>query len=475
MSQRQKLHDAHCTSFLNYGHLGTLTYDEENQTWRTLRIVEPHVTTAGLRDVGDGDNHSALPLHHVSTKVVYDEAAVPPNLTQSQSSQNHHSDSDEFGSGPSRSHPSNATKVETFGTNYERTEADAAVLSAEEYPNCSELLAFGCAVPAASEQDRSDLVCVPIAASVSGSTAQSIRLVRVDGEIFEHQDTSWYVPCISSEDEAYWTSSGGSIQQVCFAAATGYSSTWMAARLQSSTTIFHPLIHQEPVPPRYEMSQPPFPALQSSVIDANPVFTIPRSRTGGHPHADLAFHPRDHRKLALIDEHGNWSVWFIYGERLEAPRRRFRVNLRHSGKLWTWDHEKRLRTSLPYHDGWHRVLWCSASGSPSDELFVLNRRTAAVYEISGHLRYLADVQLGHARENRLILDVQLSRVIPGHYFVLTSTRLLWINLEDKVFGGSGMGANNPPVMLAWQHFRHSEDKTLHLVLLETGMSRLRSG
>jgi RNA polymerase I-specific transcription-initiation factor len=479
MSQRQGLQHTHCTRFLNYGHLGTITYHEDDQSWRPLRIVEPHVAGKGHTDTGEEDDHFAFPLRHLSSKVVYDGPAATKNLINIETRQSVHEDINEFGSGSGSSSTSHATKAETTGTNHQRLEGDAPVLAEKHCPNCSELLAFGSAVRAAPDGARSELVHVPIAAFVSGNSAQSVRLARIEAEIVEShhtsvRNTSSHVPCISSEDEAYWTSSGGPVQQICFAAASGYSSTWMAARLQSSTTIFHPLIHRRPVPPRHEMSQPSFLVLPSSVLDANPIFTIPISRTGGHSHADVSFHPQDHLKLALIDEHGNWSVWVIHGERQETFRGRFRVSLLFCGKIWTWDHEERLRTSLPYHDGWHRILWCGTSESPSDGLFILNRRTAAIYSLSGHLLGLKDFNLGHVRENRSILDVQPSKTVSGHYFVLTSSRLFWVNLEDKQLEECGRAARNSHVLLAWQHFRDRGDKTLRLILLETGMSRLQS-
>ena len=478
MSRSQELQNAHCTRFLTYGHLGTITYHEEDQSWRPLRIVKPHVAGTGHTDTGEEDYHSAFPLRHLSSKVVYDGSLVHQKLIQFQSSQTAHEDTNKSNIRFSKSSASKTAKVHSSGTDYKRFEDDPHVIADKQRLSCSELLAFGKAVPIVLHGARPEFTYVPIAASVSGNSAQSLRLARIEEEVVESRsidgrDTSVHVSCISSEDESYWTSSSGLVQQVCFAAATGYSSTWMAARLQSSTTIFHPLIHRRPVLPRYENAQPSVLVLPSSVLDANPIFTIPISRTGGHSHADVAFHPQDHLKLALVDEHGNWSVWVINGERQETLRSRFRVDLFSHGKIWTWDHEKRLRTSLPYHDGWHRILWCNTSGTPSDDLFICNRRTAAVYNLSGHLLGLKDFNLGHTRENGSILDVQSSKNFPGHYFVLTSNRLFWVDLEDKQFTESSRAARNPHVLLAWQHFRDRGDKTLHLVLLETGRSKLQ--
>lgn len=474
MSQRYELQNAHSTKFLNYGHLGTITYDEETKGWNTLRIVKSKLGSDSHTETGDG--RSAFPVRHLSSRVVYDGLSASPNEAESE-----RNDSDLGDINVSSSRLANTSNLAAETEIRTRNRGDSlqigfSVLSGKQTPNCSTLIALGSALSVEVDGLLSETIYVQIVASVSSVNAQSVRLVRIgNGTInkpeFDVEASSLHVPCVSNEDQAYWISSGAPVQQVCFAATTGHSSTWMAARLQNSTTIFHPLLRREPVPPRCEISQSPFQALPSSVLDTNPIVTIPILRTGGHPHADVCFHPKDHSRLALIDEHGNWSVWLVDGERQESIRPRFWVTLICFGKIWTWDHEKRLRTSLPYHDGWHRISWCAGSDSTSDLLFMFNRRTAALYKTSGDLLGIEDLHLGHAREDQCILDVQPSRVVPGHYFVLTSTRLFWLYFKDTEFGKSVRAPGMPHVLLAWQHFRDRGDRTLHLVVLETGLSR----
>lgn len=475
MSQSQLLQNAHSTKFLNYGHLGTITYDEEHKTWETLRIVRPHI--ASTRDAEAGErSRSAFPIRHLSSKVVYYGLAGLPTETDSELNDSNLNDSDEPSAGPiTRASNINAKIEDNSGSQIEWSHSDAIALDIKQSPNRSALLAIGSAVSTLARRGCSELVCVPVAASVSDCNAQSVRLVCIGQEAFESLNLNGNgvglkIPSISNEHQAHWTGSGGPVQQICFAAESGYSSTWMATRLQTSTTIFHPLVRQKPVPSKGDTLPLLFQALPSSLLDANPVVSIPISRTGGHPHAHVSFHPKDHAKLALIDEHGNWSVWLVDGERQESPHSRFWVTLMSFGKIWTWDYEKRLRESAPYHDGWHRISWCIRSQTLSDELFICNRRTAAVYKTSGDLLGLQDLHLGHARENQMILDVQWSRTISGHCFVLTSTRLFWLYFKDAAFGRSGMNQDIPHILLAWQHFRDRGDTTLELVLLETGLS-----
>jgi len=473
MSHKQELQNAHSTKFLNYGHLGTLTYDEEEERWETSRIVEPHHATAQHSDSGQ-HCRTAFPLRHLSSKVSWEGSSTPQHQSRSTANNNDVDGADGSHLGPGMSSHIHCRAEDKPGS-YKGFESDDFSAAEKHSPNCSTLLAFGSAVSARTTGSSSVLLHVPIAASVSSSNAEAIRLVRMGKETIENLDCdpengALQVAYISNGDQAYWISTGGPIQQVCFAAADGYPSTWMAARLQCSTTIFHPIIHSRPVSSSCGTSHPSSQPLPPSVLEPNPIITIPNSRTGGHPHADISFNPHEHLKFALIDEHGNWSVWLVDGEHQDSPRSRFWVTLICSGKLWTWEYEKRLRASLPYHDGWHRISWCVHP--ESNEIFICNRRTAAVYKSTGTLIGLRDLRLGHARENQVILDVRWSAFVPGHCFVLTSTRLFWLYFMDTQSRQSVSGHNAPHVLLTWQHFRGRGDGTLHLVLLETGLSRL---
>jgi RNA polymerase I-specific transcription-initiation factor len=473
MSHKQELQDAHSTKFLNYGHLGTLTYEDEEKRWETLRIVEPHDATSQHSDSGQY-RRTAFPLRHLSSKVSFDGSSTPQHQSRPKANNDDVDCADGSHLGPGMSSHTHGWAENEPGS-YKGFEGDDISAAEKHSLNRSTLLAFGSAVSARTTGCSSVLVHVPIAVSVSASNAEAIRLVRMGKETIQDLDCdfgngSLQVAYISNEEEAYWISTSGPVQQVCFAAANGYPSTWMAARLQCSTTIFHPIVRPRIVPPICGTSQPFSQPPPPSVLDPNPIITIPNSRTGGHPHADVNFHPHEHLKFALIDEHGNWSVWLVGGELQDSPRSRFWATLICFGKLWTWDHEKRLRASLPYHDGWHRISWCVHPESA--ELFICNRRTAAVYESTGKLIGLSDLRLGHARGNQVILDVRWSALVPGHCFVLTSTRIFWLYFMDRQSRRSVSGDNTPHVLLTWQHFRGRGDGTLQLVLLETGLSML---
>jgi RNA polymerase I-specific transcription initiation factor RRN6 len=476
MSQRAEVLNAHSTKYLNYGHLGTITYDEEERTWKTLRVLKPGIGPSNAEGSGEDQGNSAFPLHHLSSNVVCGGFKIP----QEPNELGQHDSELENSQGSSPKPPglrgSSSRQATTFRSrNHQFTPVTVATIP-DHAGSSAQGLALGNAITVTKKGGRSS-VHIPIAACLSGRTAQCIRLVRLGVEAIQAPQTNdegvfCDIPRICDEDEAYWSSNGVPIQQVCFAAQDGYASTWMAARLRSSTTVFHPLFHRDPVEPRSESVRGVTQPLHSSLLDPHPVITIPISRTGGHVHADVAFHSRDHTRLALIDEHGNWSVWHLSGRGEETFHSRFWINLIGSGKLWTWDFEKSLRSSPPYHDRWHKISWLRGSESASDEVLVCNRRTIGRFKTSGEMVGVIDLRLGHAREGQWILDLQPSSLRAGDYFVLTSTRLFWLSFSQRTLPFKEPGKDVSPVLLSWQHFRNREDRTLHLVLLETSSCKL---
>jgi RNA polymerase I-specific transcription initiation factor RRN6 len=239
----------------------------------------------------------------------------------------------------------------------------------------------------------------------------------------------------------------------------------MTARLLSSTTIFHPLFHRTPILAVRE-SNTSASGVQASLLDANPILTIPISRTGGHPHADISFHPVKYDLLALIDQHGNWSTWRIDGKRSVTARTLFSIQLVNTGKLYTWQNMRRPPQAHPYHDGWHKVCWVTDGDGNSDSLFLANRRVAAIHAPIDGEKHSVSLGLGQASEAQWILDVKKSALDPSWIFVLTSTRVLCISAAENDWRDIPR-ASSHAILCSWQHFRGRQDITLSLTILET--------
>ena len=437
---------ARATNALNYGHPGTAKYQEEVREWSFLRHFADHTTS-----------QSAFPFTAIKRETVSGNPTgyqIPYNFPRISS----------FSSGR------RGLSLAIADIKEDATLSNAIVDSLDRYnPLLSDCLAFGSASLLLDDDVRPGYATIPVSALVSGAGGDSITLMEIGTERVavtdEHdKDLVVKIPTVENSNHNSWTSAGEAVQQICFAATTGYGSTWMAVRLLSSTILFHPLCHRKPIPEMEPSSTTGSGGY--SLLDANPILTIPISRTGGHPHADICFQPVDYHLLALIDQHGNWSTWRIDGKRSVTSRTLFRIQLLRTGKLYTWENLKRPLKADPYHDGWHKIFWVAENSGYSDNVLVANRRLATVYGSLADEKQSIDLGLGRPSELQWILDVTKSTLHTGWIFVLTSTRVLCISTADKKWRDMP-SARSHDIVCSWQHFRARNDITLSLTILET--------
>lgn len=444
---------ARTSNALNYGHLGTATYEREGRKWSFLR-----------RCVGPGLARSGFPFRIVKQETVFgsstneDQLPSRPNLSRSSIS----------GHGP---YPwSSQSGLASTNVHEEEPLSNAITASLSKYdPLLADRLAFGSASCLLDNDVRSGYATVPVAALALGANGECLVLTQIGQDSVNVSDESnedlvVKIPTITSNDYTSWTGNGESIVQICFAATSGYQSTWMAARLLSSTIIFHPLFHRRPIPPVLHSSSSSL-VPQISHLDPNPILTIPVSRTGGHQHADISFHPADCHVLALIDHHGNWSTWHIDGKRSGTARTLFRIQLLRTGKLYTWDNLIRPAQADPYHDGWHKICWVADDGGYFDRLLLANRRDAVVWHPLDEEKCCINLSLGPTQEAQRILDVQKSALHPGWIFVLTSTRIFCLSTAKNEWREMPV-AESYDILCSWPHFRGRWDITLSLTILE---------
>jgi RNA polymerase I-specific transcription initiation factor RRN6 len=442
---------AHATNALNYGHLGTATYKGHTREWTFLR-----------QSTNSKTFQSSFPFATVKETVYKNSTKDNETVLGA-----HNGWSSSCGPFARSVH----LGLALAHVKEEESLSDAIITSLGQHdPHCSDRLAFGGASWLSDNHVLSGNATVPIAAFTSGVNGESIILTQIGRDrvtITDKNDNEVMVeiPTISCNNETSWTGNGEAVQQICFAATSGQRSTWMAARLLSSTTIFHPLFHRTPVP-AMRRSNTSASAVQASILDANPVLTIPVSRTGGHPHADISFHPVNYDLLALIDQHGNWSTWRIDGKRSVTARTLFSIQLVNTGKVYTWQNTRRPPQADPYHDGWHKVCWVTDGDGNSDSLFFANRRMAVIHAPIDGERHSVSLGLGQASEAQWILDIKNSALHPSWIFVLTSTRVLCISTAETDRRDIPE-ANSHAILCSWQHFRGRQDITLSLTILET--------
>jgi RNA polymerase I-specific transcription initiation factor RRN6 len=176
----------------------------------------------------------------------------------------------------------------------------------------------------------------------------------------------------------------------------------------------------------------------------------------------VTFNPWYQRQFALIDERGNWSIWEISGR-----QRRHKSNLSaacvKSGSLpWLDLGDGQDIEGHPRHDGWAAIEWVGDFKT----LIVSDRRCLILYRTEDDDTYSYPIELDLGRKSEWILDVKRSPCNVSHVFILTTSRIFWLDVSPESLPAADKGSN-PSLYprLSWRHFRDTEDTTLKLTPL----------
>lgn len=189
------------------------------------------------------------------------------------------------------------------------------------------------------------------------------------------------------------------------------------------------------------------------------ILTVPHSRTGGQPHADLAVCCTGRNvHFAIVDTSGNWSVWNVRGKLSSGTRFAARAHLVSSGRIFAGNGRQHSSHSNKVLHGWHRLLFVEQCLSDEQTLLVCSRKRIQAFSKTGEL--LGDVESELVLGSReCILDVQTPSQDPHHVVLLTTSQLLLGTTSDR---------KTKPLHLvcSWKHFRSHSDDTLRMTLLE---------
>ena len=398
--------NAHEPQHLTLGNFGATIYDETNEQWSSLRLED-----------ADDSNVKYLTLLHVQASPDTGNETRAKNTASSVSNvkplprivkllQPYHSDVN--------SHPS-------------ATFADTSAAGAQ----CLFCYAH------TPYQQGAHAALLPIAVSVPqpGTTTIAVRPVRV-AKVSENLK----LPMLAKVSSISLSLDHGSILGM----SCSGNKQFIAIRQRRSTSICI-----------IRISDQPGSDSSSMVFTIEIVLTIPVSRTGGHTHSQVAFNPKEHSVVGIVDEHGNWSSWELHGRPKLSSRILFTGNLKASGKLM-----RPIATPsgppTPFLDHWHSICWLEAEESESQLVVVCNRRDARLFDGQGNERGEVDVRLGSKAVDNWILDIRPSQLDLSTCYVLTSTRVLVLRLSRQ---------GSIELTCSWTHF-HGRSMTLSLSVLE---------
>lgn len=351
----------------------------------------------------------------------------------------------------------------------------------------------------------------PALAMATGSSGHILRIVKLQQEQWkwsEDDDDSLRMSSADAADEGHWCGSNVPITQVKFATWRGMheSLRWLLVQRTTSTTIFEPELQALPVSCGDRHCG--FQATGLSFISPRPILTVTSAQTGGNPHCDVAFNPPGAGKpsqLAIIDTCGDWTVWDIVGNTATRSKK-LKPVLKACGSFATGPLDT-ITPTISSEREIHRVIWLppgsrslagrdvpqspsgssassSSTPSPPGSSTTLRRANTLALCIKTMSKTIKlgspdfERELNLTRRNNrgaqldAILDVASHPVDPLQVFVLTSSRLFWLDLSsppstapDELYDADDEEVGSKPrpaVVLSCPHLRGSDRMTLRL-------------
>lgn len=258
----------------------------------------------------------------------------------------------------------------------------------------------------------------------------------------------------------YWTGFGGPIRQIVFGEGSKGAKNWLAVRQDALVNIFRPRSCRNTViPSAVGLSQ--F-GLPSSHIDAHLVYTARYQQIGEVPFSDVSFNPWNVEQIALVNQAGFWTIWHL---RLQSTSSgHLSAQQIASGTTCNQDDDS-SEIDDSRHIEWNKLAWVGDAFT----IVVVNRSSMRIFDINREdeprLLNAPDLELELCKDS--IIDLQRDRLDGARFFVLTTSRLLWLQIQDNLdLVDSESQANersinsNAVVLLSWVHFRNPDDTSL---------------
>lgn len=341
-------------------------------------------------------------------------------------------------------------------------------------PATSNLFAFGKASDHSLGywESRKKAKKVPIIAVAGGSAGDAVRLIRLRKEQIgweNNRSVRLTNFLLQDKEQGWWATNGSPIQQLCFAEIGGKAKARLAVRYHGAITILEPLLQPCAVPTRSfydpDLRRARHPEAR---LDANPVLNLTTGRTGGSPHADVSFNPWRTAQFAIIDQQGRWTIWEL-NPNIELSNGKA-VDAGPSGFVSDEQTDAaELNVEDDSGDGWGAIIWAGDKNTVA----VADRKMLSVFSIKNDTKRLFVPKLLGPKSADWILDMKRSPLDPSHVFLLTSTRIFWLQIIlDDDSQNEGTLEPGLTILLSWVHFRDQSDISLRLDVLDDEDSAL---
>lgn len=304
-----------------------------------------------------------------------------------------------------------------------------------------------------------------VIAMSSGEAGHVLKIIkpRIEKQGWDRRDgVRISTLSFESAEQGHWIGTGGTIQQIVFANSDDGPDTWLAIRQPTTITIFRPAYLASPKP---FVSSAAFPAnFPPSRIDPNRVAVL-TNEPSGSVHVDVAFNPWYPRQFGVVDDCGSWCLWDIEGRQIK--QKLLKLVPGKSGHIHG-EESSAFPPRSSQMDDWRRLLWVSNVST----IVVADRRRLSVFDLKSLPRRLISPDFMAATPLDWILDIKRSVLDLRHLFVLTTSRIFWI--EVIAAGEDESGDYGARTLLSYRHFRDIDDETMKLEVFKDGDSKSKS-
>ena len=262
-----------------------------------------------------------------------------------------------------------------------------------------------------------------------GPIGDAVRLIRLAKKyIGWGKDNSVRLTSLllQDQDQGWWFTNGSPVQQLCFAGLSGTSKARLAVQYHGAITVLEPMVHAHVVPAKsfgnQDSKRVKYP---ESTLDANPLLTITTERTGGSPYVHVSFNPWHTAQIAIIDRRGHWTLWELKQSSQLSDQKV--ADAGPSGFVFDGEIERpESNAESNSGDGWGSITWAGDKNT----LVVANRKTFSVFSIENDTKQLHVPKLFEPRSADQIVDMKRNPLKFSHIFLLTSSRIFWLNVSD---------------------------------------------
>jgi hypothetical protein len=278
-------------------------------------------------------------------------------------------------------------------------------------PMKGSLIAVGSLNRTSKDQNDQELI-IPSIAFASGPTGTNLSLGRLEFEPEElwssTPDGVVYAPRIISVNKV---DIGATVEQIEFADPEPSVSPYVMVRARTGTILVRA-------------------SVKGTELKAYSKFEIPMETMPNAPdalHAHSTFNPWNWAEIGIINARGTWGIWDAANDFSDPIV---------SGSIPTAD-----ATSSQ----WKRFLW----GADDKTVVSANRRYVHLYDIRSP--ETVETVLSYPNGVYEIRDMARSKINDNEMFVLTTERLLWMDIRRPT----------KPI-LSWDHFIDSQDPSLQM-------------